>query len=143
MARCAQTTPGPPGHSEVTPEPWWCGRFLWRAWANGEGSGCNASTMSKLFNGSVWKRTVVKDHNRFFMHHTCLCLCTTFHIEDWHDFLSKDGALGMQSRFLTFHISPRLDTANAVLDADVYQAGDADAPVHNASLPVLGVATRG
>jgi len=110
------------------------GRFLLRALSNGEGSGFNASTMSKLFNGSVWKRTVVKDHSRFSMHHTCLCLCMTFHIEEWHEFLSKDGALGMQSRFLTFHSSPRLDKANAVLDADVYRGDDADAPLHNASL---------
>ena len=40
----------------------------------------------------------------------------------------------MQSRFLTFHSSPRLDKANAVLDADVYRGDDADAPLHNASL---------
>ena len=100
------------------------GRFLLRTLANGEGSGFNASTMSKLFNGFVWQRTVVKDHNRFSMHHTCLCLCMTFHIEEWREFLPKDGALGMQSRFLTFHSSPRLDKANAVLDADVYRADE-------------------
>ena len=41
------------------------GRFLLKALANGEGSGFNASTMSKLFNGSHWKRQVVKDSNRF------------------------------------------------------------------------------
>ena len=96
------------------------GRFLLRALSNGEGSGFNASTMAKLFNGSVWKRTVVKDHNRFAMHQTCLCLAMTFHVEEWHDFLGKDGVLGMQSRFLTFHSSPRLDKASAVLDSDVY-----------------------
>ena len=96
------------------------GRFLLRALSNGEGSGFNASTMSKLFNGSVWKRTVVKDQNRFSMHQTCLCLAMTFHIEEWHDFLNKDGALGMQSRFLTFHSSPRLDKAADVLESSVY-----------------------
>ena len=110
------------------------GCFLLRALSNGEGSGFNTSTMSKLFNGSVWKRTVVKDHNRFSMHHTCVCLCMTLHIEEWREFLSKDGALGMQSRFLTFHSSPRLDKAAAVLDAEVYQAEHAEAPVHDPSL---------
>eukprot|EP00435_Cladocopium_sp_Y103_P009319 s644_g2.t1 len=108
------------------------GRFLLRALSNGESSAFNASTMSKLFNGSVWKRTVVKDHNRFSMHHTCLCLCMTLHIEEWHKFLSKDGgALGMQSRFPTLHSSPCLDKAAAVLDAEVYQAEHAEAPVHD------------
>eukprot|EP00438_Fugacium_kawagutii_P031201 Skav220796 [mRNA] locus=scaffold150:236840:244810:+ [translate_table: standard] len=96
------------------------GRFLLRALANGEGSGFNASTMSKLFNGSIWKRTVVKDSNRFSMHQTCLCLAMTFHVEEWHEFLLKDGALGMQSRFLMFHSSPRLDKADAVLEPAVY-----------------------
>eukprot|EP00438_Fugacium_kawagutii_P034999 Skav222690 [mRNA] locus=scaffold5100:7512:13418:- [translate_table: standard] len=110
------------------------GRFLLRALSNGEGSGFNASTMSKLFNGSVWKRTVVKDHNRFSMHHTCLCLSMTFHIEEWHEFLSKDGALGMQSRFLTFHSAPRLDKAADVLDPDVYQAELVEAPLPTQSL---------
>ncbi|CAL1136057.1 unnamed protein product [Cladocopium goreaui] len=113
------------------------GRFLLRALANGEGSGFNASTMSKLFNGSIWKRTVVKDNNRFSMHQTCLCLAMTFHVEEWHDFLAKDGALGMQSRFLMFHSSPRLEKADAVLEPAVYSTGAArsrGAPVLPASL---------
>ena len=54
--------------------------------------------MSKLFNGSIWKRTVVKDQNRFSMPQTCLCLAMTFHIEEWRDFLNKEGAFGMQGR---------------------------------------------
>ncbi|CAJ1360981.1 unnamed protein product, partial [Effrenium voratum] len=104
------------------------GRFLLRALANGEGSGFNASTMAKLFNGSVWKRTVVKDQNRFSMAHTCLCLAMSCHIEEWHDFLSKDGALGMASRFLMFHSAPRLDKASQVLDASVYARNSQDGP---------------
>ena len=96
------------------------GRFLLRALTVGEGSGFNPSTMSKLFNGSHWKRQVVKDTNRFTMHHTCLCLSMSCHIEEWHDFLAKDEALGMASRFLMFHSGPRLDKAADVLDETVY-----------------------
>ena len=109
------------------------GRFLLRALANGEGSGFNASTMSKLFNGSVWKRTVVKDQNRFAMHQTCLCLAMTFHVEEWHEFLAKDGALGMQSRFLMFHSAPRLEKATKVLDLDVY--GPSPSVLHARRMP--------
>ena len=90
---------------------------------------------SKLFNGSVWKRAVVKYQNRVrvSMHHTCLRLCMAFRIEEWREFLSN-GALGMQSRFLTFHSSPRLDKAAAALDADVYQAAKEEAPIRAPSL---------
>ena len=108
-------------------------RFLLRALANGEGSGFNASTMSKLFNGFVWKRTVVKDQNRFAMHQTCLCLAMTFYVEEWHEFLAKDGALGMQSRFLMFHSAPRLEKAIAVLDSDVY--GPSSSPFRARRMP--------
>ena len=82
------------------------GRFLLRALSAGEGSGFNASTIAKLLDGSLWKQTVVKDNNRFHMERTCLSLAMTCHIEEWHDFLSKDGALGMTSRFLMFHSAP-------------------------------------
>ena len=61
----------------------------------------------------------------------------TFHVEEWHDFLAKDGALGMQSRFLMFHSSPRLEKADAVLEPAVYSTGAArsrGAPVLPASL---------
>ncbi|CAL1141553.1 unnamed protein product, partial [Cladocopium goreaui] len=56
---------------------------------------------------------------------------------EWHDFLAKDGALGMQSRFLMFHSSPRLEKADAVLEPAVYSTGAArsrGAPVLPASL---------
>ena len=96
-------------------------RFLLRALAHGEGSGFNPATVSKLFNGSSWKRSVVKDQNRFLMNKTCLCLAMTFHIEEWHDFLSKDDqSLGVQSRLLMFHSMPSLDRAETVLDSTVY-----------------------
>ena len=123
------------------------GRFLLRALANGEGSGFNASTMSKLFNGSVWKRTVVKDQNRFAMHQTCLCLAMTFHVEEWHEFLAKDGALGMQSRFLMFHSAPRLEKATKVLDSDgtspsVFHARRMPEPLLNQFVSILRLADK-
>ena len=55
-------------------------------------------------------------------------------MQEWHEFLSKDGVLGMQSRFLTFHSSPRLDKAADMLDSDVYQANDEEAPAPTDSL---------
>ena len=48
------------------------------------------------------------------------CIWMIFQVEEWHEFLAKDGALGMQSRFLMFHSTPRLEKATAVLDSDVY-----------------------
>ena len=114
------------------------GRFLLRALAIGEGSGFNPATMSKLFNGASWKRTVVKDHNRFVMAKTCLCLAMTFHVEEWHAFLEKDEALGMQSRFLMFHSAPRLDKAAAVLEQEVYEVEQRDSqPTLSLPAPLL------
>ncbi len=57
----------------------------------------------------------------------------TFHVEEWHEFLAKDGALGMQSRFLMFHSAPRLEKATAVLDSDVY--GPSSSPFHARRMP--------
>ena len=63
-------------------------------------AGLDASTMAKLVNGSLWKRTAVKDRNRFSMSNTCLCLAASCHIEEWHECLEKGGALIEPGKFL-------------------------------------------
>ena len=92
------------------------GNYLLRAFR--EGNVFNPSTMSKLFNGSVWKRKVVKDHNCFYMRRTLLSLAMSLHIEEWDEFLAKDAdTLGLTSRIMLFHSQPRLEFSEHVLDA--------------------------
>ena len=75
--------------------------------------------MAKLFNGSVWTRAAVKDHNKFQMSNTFLCLVMTLRIEEWY-ISSRWMARLACKRFLMFPSAPRLDRAALVLEDSVY-----------------------
>ena len=106
------------------------GKNVLRALGRGNSCSWSAATLSILFAGGDWKRSVLKDQNKFHMLRTCLQLATTIHIEEWDEFVERDESTGLQYRFMNMHSQPRLGRADEVMDTHVYDPLQAavDAP---------------
>ena len=96
------------------------GKNLLRSLGRGNSCSWSAATLSRLFGGGDWKRSVLEDQQTNHMLRTCLQLVTTIHIEEWDEFVDRDESTGLQYRFMNMHSQPRLGRCEEVMDAHVY-----------------------